>query len=1404
LTFLKHKMLKNLKLINSATMKYGFVTALCLWMLLVTTAASAQVQLSFSSVAPSCNGYTNGTATVTAAGGAEPYTFAWSNGQTTSTNFGIGAGSYAVTVTDAANQTATGNVTLTEPAPFEASVSGSGIACDGTSGTLSASAVGGPQPFAYTWTNGANTASIPVTVPGYQYVTVMDGNGCADVAGYFVPAQLFVDVVVTNIPCSTYPDGGAVNATVAGGATPYTFAWSNGSNQQIQQGLAAGTYTVTVTGANGCAAEDAGTITIPTPVEASVVSITPSCGGGNNGSATVTATGGTPPYKHVWNQGQYTGATVTGLAPGQYYVCTFDANNCQHDLILTIPEIPGLNVQLVITKAECAGVNDGTVTAVVTPPGNYNYQWNLPPFTGVSQLTGLAVNTQVSVTVTDPVSGCSGVATGEVGTHNQVQIQVTDTDIPCAGGTGSATAIASNGTAPYNYVWFVPPSQQVGTGATISDLAAGAYGVSVTDDRGCTAVGVADIGIGSGPEAAFGNLTAVNCGAVASTIQFTSQSSDPFGQIVAQEWTLTPTGQAPMTFSGNQFSIELPVNQTGTIRLVVTSDSGCSAELTLPYDVPGLPNISLSTGPTAIDCANGPISITVNGDPSYTYSWSPAVMFTPDPLNVTVNPSATTTYQVTASDQGCQATASVEVQRVEQPLQLSVASNNVVTCEPEAILTATANSPTAVIIWKDANGNVIPGNPITVPAGAATTYTVTATDGTECTDSEEVTVSAEGLNINVDPTQPSNACVETGVQLGVVNNNPSDVLTYQWASSGGLTFSPSSTSSSPIANGAAGTYIVTVTVTNQNNCSEELITEFTLENSISLEAAISTDLCDGTTVTFENTSGVAGTWNFGDGSTSTEANPTHTYATAGVWNASFTPNSTTCVSPWQSSLNVQATPVQASIANNYQACTGQAIIQFSGTAIGAGEIGWNWTFSGGTPATSSTQNPSVTFNQAGPIVATLVVTDANNCTATASAPVTVAILNDTIAAQIPFCENDEIELNPAGIDPGATYTWSADPADPDLEANNPNPTVSPNVATTYSVSIALGGCTLTYAALVTPLEASTLVLPSDTVLCAATPLTVTATGNASTFEWSESPTFSDIFANTATVSITPKPNGIYYVRGNGANECAALDSIRINDASVNIEAEPGDRDICRGEETELVVTNLDPLDQLTYDWTPDLPSVANPTVSPTTNTTYQVKVTNQFGCSDETMAFNVNVIDISVTATTSRDTLCPGQTATLTATVTGNGSNYTYDWSPATTLSGGDTATPVAAPEADTEYTVTVTSNGLCPVEASVPIFFMATQCLEPYIFVPQAFTPNNDDNNDFFIVRGADIKELHFIVWDRWGEKVYETKDPNALGWDGTYNGKELTPDAYAWYLTATCGNGQVYTNKGNVTLLK
>ncbi|MFN0036624.1 MAG: T9SS type B sorting domain-containing protein, partial [Saprospiraceae bacterium] len=1286
-------------------------------------------------------------------------------------------------------------------------ITASGINCAGTSGTLTAAGFGGTPPYAYSWQSPAGASSgetVPVAAPGNYFVTVMDASGCASIGAFTVPNPILVDVLATDIPCSYYPDGGAVTANVGGGKPPYAYSWSNGSTTQMLMNVPAGTYFVTVTGANGCTATDVDNVDIPDPLEVTVVWITPACGGNNNGSAIVQATGGTPPYTHTWSPGGLTGASQTGLAPGTYYVCTFDANGCQKDINVVIPATTGLDVQLMLNSATCLGVNTGSATAVVNPPGNYTYQWS-PAGSTTAQLSGLAANTIVSVTVTDPVSGCSGTATGVIGGHNSIDIAVTANDILCAGGFGSATAVASNGTPQYTYTWF-SGNTQIGGEASISGLAPGAYMVSVVDAAGCIAQTVANIGIESAPDALIGGGNVLVCGDEFSTVQFTNLSTDPFNQITELIWTVTGPGIDTVINQQNQITFLLPVDVNITVQLIVLSGVGCPDTTTLEYNVPGIPDITLSLDSTSLNCVGDPVGIfVVDGDSTYTYVWNPAVMINPDPLHVLVNPSDTTTYVLTATDgNACTATASITIAPDAGVFQLTVTDDLIQTCSATATLSASASVSSVDFVWTDPSGAVIPGNPVTVPATPTTTiYTVTATSLDGCIETKTVEVTGYGFELSIDSTTSLSGCAETDLPLGVTVSPPSANLNYEWSVTPPATISPAN-DPNPMFNGPAGDYTVTVIVSN-DFCADTLEIPVHISPNMELNEAISADLCDGRVVSFFNNSGMEGVWSFGDGTPLSDAtNPVHTYDNAGEYLVTFTPNDAQCTAPWDSMINVQQAALSASIVHNYVDCALQAEILFNGTVNNPGNVTWAWTFSSGTPATSSEQNPTVTFTTEETITATLVVTDINKCTATATAQVEISILNDSIPQTTSICPGESLQLNP-GFDAGAVYTWTATPADPTLNVNDPNPTVSPIVPTTYSVQIAQGLCTETFIAEVTLHEEGDVALPNDTAVCNTDLLPITAqSSNATEFEWSTDPNFSSVFSTLATVALSPTSNNYYYVRTTTAAECLAIDSIKIDLAIVDIQALPNNPQICLGEETELVVTNLNPDQILEYAWSPALPGIPNPSVSPTENSTYAVVVTNQYNCT-ASASFSVGVTWVAVTAEiTGPDTICPGLTTTLLATPDGNGTFFDFAWSPSGSLVSPNSAETEAAPAQDEVYTVTVTSDNGCTAADQVQVFFMQTACENPYIFVPKAFTPNGDDKNDYFRARGADIKELKFIVWDRWGEIVYETYDPTAQGWDGTYKGKDLTPDAYAWYLWCTCGNGDTYETKGNVTLLK
>ena len=201
------------------------------------------------------------------------------------------------------------------------------------------------------------------------------------------------------------------------------------------------------------------------------------------------------------------------------------------------------------------------------------------------------------------------------------------------------------------------------------------------------------------------------------------------------------------------------------------------------------------------------------------------------------------------------------------------------------------------------------------------------------------------------------------------------------------------------------------------------------------------------------------------------------------------------------------------------------------------------------------------------------------------------------------------------------------------------------------------------------------------------------------------------------------------------------------------------------------------------------------------NGLYTITVTDSKGCTiSDTISINYTDSLPFVVATADMDTLYIGQQTTIHAT---HANGYIYNWSPSNTLSSGIIADPLCSPLVTTLYTILVTDSNGCKVSDQVLIFVLDVICREPAIFVPNAFTPNNDHQNDVLLVRSNVIEELYFTIYDRWGEQVFETTDLNK-GWDGMYKGKKAKADVFDYYLKAVCYDKSKYTHKGNITLIR
>jgi gliding motility-associated-like protein len=324
----------------------------------------------------------------------------------------------------------------------------------------------------------------------------------------------------------------------------------------------------------------------------------------------------------------------------------------------------------------------------------------------------------------------------------------------------------------------------------------------------------------------------------------------------------------------------------------------------------------------------------------------------------------------------------------------------------------------------------------------------------------------------------------------------------------------------------------------------------------------------------------------------------------------------------------------------------------------------------------------------------------------------------------------------------------------------------------------------------------------DSVLCENTDVLLSAF-YASNFitgvAWSHSLNFSNPFSTADNVTVTPNGTAYYYVQTTDTLGCKDTAEIVVYAYPVDISVDSL-FSFCEEIGTLTIpLINHHPDQVLTFNWTPlDNISVQNPDGSIvitglTMDETYIVNAINQYGCHEMDTA-EVFYYDIEPTLDTiaySRKTNLYGSDEFSQLEIN-NWPGYTYEWSPTEGLDDPTIYNPQAMPEDTTTYTVLVTDPGGCQASRQVTINVWNPDCDEPNLFLPNAFTPNGDGENDVFWLRSNIVEEVELAIYNRCEQ------------WDGTQNGQSLSPDVYGFYLRAKCFNGQEYFKKGNVTLLR
>lgn len=732
----------------------------------------------------------------------------------TNTFTGLCAGTYTIEVRDGNGCMTALTIVITEPAALATNINVNNTSCNGgADGTAFATVSGGTMPYTYNWGNAATDTISTGLAAGSHGLTLTDANGCELITNFIItePTAIAATTTTDSAYC-TGADNGSAMVFPTGGTAPYSYNWSNGSVMQQAIGLAAGTYDVTITDANGCELVTSATVYEPSPIAATISAVNLGCTGNATGSATVVPTGGTAPYSYLWSDGQTT-ATATGLLIGSYIVIVTDAKGCQITSTATISQPTAVVATFLgATNASCNGQANGTATvsgAGGTAP--YTYLW---PDGQVGALaTGLVAGTYTVI-----VSDANGCSTTVDATVNEPTTVVVDsmamTAISCKFGTdGTATAYVNGGSFPYTYNWSNGATTQ-----SLNNIPAGTYGFTITDTNGCSASSSIIVSEPTSELIGVINTTGALC------------QGGTSGQLTA----VISGGIVPASGEYNYIwsnGATTPVNDNlaaGTYTVTVTDANGC--RLILSQTVSQAGNLSVSVVST-IDAscaggANGMATVTASGGTgTLNFQW-------PDGQNTAQATGLSAgTYAVTVSDQnGC---FDITTLTIGEGAAVSLDANiNNVSCFGESngyIDVTNSNATIAVYQWSD--GQI--GNPAFNLGAGAYSLTVTTVQNCDAVFNFVVTQPDE-LETELN-TISGITCrdEQTGV-LEVDVNGGSPAYSYGW----------SNASTAASLNGVgAGTY--TVTVTDANGCQAAAVAQLGNPDALAVDAVASGVACVG-------------------------------------------------------------------------------------------------------------------------------------------------------------------------------------------------------------------------------------------------------------------------------------------------------------------------------------------------------------------------------------------------------------------------------------------------------------------------------------------------------------------------------------------------------------------------------
>lgn len=1221
----------------------------------------------------SCTGGNDGTILAAATDGTAPYTFNWLGNPNTNPLTGLTAGSYTVTVVDAAGCTTTATSTVDEPLNgITINSTPSDVFCFGTNtGGINITVNGGTPQYTFAWNDGVTTQNRTTLPTGTYTLVVTDGNGCTESESVFVDEvdEILVTMSADSVSCNGFNDGKAWITYNSGGIAPVnTFAWSDGGSTDTISAKTAGKYFVTITDVVGCTKLDSITIEEPTPLVIDPpVSTDPLCNNSLDGTITINVSGGTPGYSYLWNDSS-TDEDRIGLSSGNYTVTVTDINGCTNSIpvVLNNPQLLTIAIDS-FENVTCSGLTDGFARAAATGGiGAYTYNWQAGPNTAANQ--NLAAGTYF-VTVTDN-NGCTA-ATSQIITSpslllaNATLIQ----DAQCSGiDNGSVTAAGSGGNTPYTYNW--NPGNI--NSQTLTGLTGGTYTVTVTDSKGCN---VSEAVIVNQPSA----------------IAFTTSKTDLLcnGDNSGTATVVSPSGGTPIytylwTPGGANTQIASGLSAQ-SYTVLITDANGCTSTGGVIIGEPTIltATITSSADPSCNGVNDGTATVTGAGGTiatDYAYSWAPD-----GEITASISGKGAGTYTIIITDDnGCTATDQVTLNSPTSVL-INTDTLSQVDCFGgfDGYIGVSASNGVAPYTFDWSN---IPGAPDTpINAGISTgTYTVTVSDNNGCFDTQSFVITQPAIPFTASIVQIKQPCsgASDGV-LTVTESNGTAPYTYNWTGTTQTT--------DTVRNLSAGFYLVNVT--DANGC--VAIANFTLTPSfpiVQFTASVITDVaCFGDStgsagaIAIGGTGNLTFTWSNGD---VTAFPSVVTNLKAGTY--TVTVNDENACTDARSVVISEPNILDPNITLVNVSCSGTADGSISSTPIG-GTSPYSFLWSNGNPSLGITG--AISNLAPGPYA--LTITDANGCDTVETFTIIKDIINYTFRDSVvnETCNgicNGYIEIKDltGGVAP-ITYSWSnVTPGNSPINANL--------CAGSYTVTISDGNsCDTVQTFTINSGLIIAANLTTNPVTCGASDgdATTTPTNGVAPYNFAWSPSTGAPASTGTTSTASNLGTGNYDVTITDITGCTVIEPFTI----IDIPAFTFDTTVtnvlgCFGECTgSIVVSNLvGGTAPYTFTWNV---SGSSNNIQNLCAGNYTLNLADANGC-DTNLSFNISQPSLLVPNITLVNAGCvAGSTGSASSTPTGGNSPYNFVWSNGSPTSTGLTATITDAPGI---YSLTVTDASGC------------------------------------------------------------------------------------------------------------